>query len=167
MAASMKRASCRSRRLLTQSRHLRARKLVVKIGRPWPCRFCRDICALTIRRFPTTSSCGANSIPWRRRQILRVDGARFPVGFSGPRKCRCGCPITFSKAQVVANAPGCDLAEFTVGDARAQKCIVVRDPADPSHGLIYDGARPGDRSITSGAAKRIRDRARHLTSPSY
>jgi hypothetical protein len=72
-----------------------------------------------------------------------------------------------SKAQVVANAPGCDLAEFTVGDARAQKCIVVRDPADPAHGLIYDAARPGDRSITSGAAKRIRDRARHLTPPSY
>jgi hypothetical protein len=72
-----------------------------------------------------------------------------------------------TKAQVVANAIGCDLAAFTIGDARAVGCIVVRDPGDPAHGLIYDGKNPGNRAIPSGAAKRIRDRARHLTPPSY
>ncbi len=53
-----------------------------------------------------------------------------------------------TKAQVVANAVGCDLAEFTVGDARAQGCIVARDPNDPSHGLIYDGTNPGVKTIS-------------------
>jgi hypothetical protein len=70
-----------------------------------------------------------------------------------------------SKAQVVANAPGCELAEFTVGDARAENCIVMRDPDDPSHGLIYDKSRPGERPIPQKAARRLRDRAKLLAPP--
>jgi hypothetical protein len=72
-----------------------------------------------------------------------------------------------SKLQVVTNAPGCELAQFTVGDARAQGCIITRDPNDTSHGLIYDGTKPGIKTISSGAAKRIRDKAKHLTPPTY
>lgn len=70
-----------------------------------------------------------------------------------------------SKAQVVANAPGCDLAEFTVGDARAEKCIFMRDPNDPAHGLIYDKAQPGERAIPQKAARRLRNRAKLLSPP--
>jgi hypothetical protein len=62
-----------------------------------------------------------------------------------------------SRAQVVANAPGCYLAEFTVGTARRQNCIVCRDPNDPAHGLIYGKAKPGDRPITQKHARHIRD----------
>lgn len=72
-----------------------------------------------------------------------------------------------SKAKVTNNAAGCDLAEFTVGDVRAEGCIVARDPSDPSHGLIYNQNDPGVKKISSGMARRIRDRAKHLTPPNY
>ena len=64
-----------------------------------------------------------------------------------------------SKAQVFANAPGCYLAEFTVGIARKYGCRVRRDPNDLAHGLIYDDAKPGDRPIPQKHARRIRDAA--------
>jgi hypothetical protein len=65
-----------------------------------------------------------------------------------------------SLADVVARSPGAYVAEFTVGDARRENCRVRRDPNDPAHGLIYDNQKPGERSLTRGQARRIRDRAR-------
>ena len=62
-----------------------------------------------------------------------------------------------TRAQVMANAPGSYLAEFTVGTARTNGCIVCRDPNDASHGLIYDSGKPGERAIPQKAARRIRN----------
>lgn len=63
-----------------------------------------------------------------------------------------------SLVDVVARNPGACIAEFTVGDARRENCRVRRDPNDPAHGLIYDNQKPGERSLTRGQARRIRDR---------
>lgn len=64
-----------------------------------------------------------------------------------------------TRSQVMANAPGSYLAEFTVGTARANGCIVCRDPNDASHGLIYDNLKPGERAIPQKTARRIRNSA--------
>ena len=65
-----------------------------------------------------------------------------------------------SLTDVVATNHGAYIAEFTVGDARRENCRVRRDPNDSAHGLIYDNQKPGERSLTRGQARRIRDRAR-------
>jgi hypothetical protein len=62
-----------------------------------------------------------------------------------------------SQADVLSNAPGCYLAEFTVGTARKHGCRVRRDPNDPAHGLIYDDLKPGERPIPQKHCRRIRD----------
>jgi len=67
-----------------------------------------------------------------------------------------------SLADVAARNPGAYFAEFIVGDARRQNCRVRRDPNDPAHGLIYDNQKPGERPLTRGQARRIRDRAKLL-----
>jgi hypothetical protein len=64
-----------------------------------------------------------------------------------------------SLADVVTRNPGAYIAEFTVGDARRERCRVQRDPNDPGHGLIYDDQKPGERALTRGQARRIRDKA--------
>ena len=62
-----------------------------------------------------------------------------------------------SLAQVQAANLGSFVAEFLIGDARNEKCIVVRDPANPAHGLIYDAQKLGDQRISRSQAHRIRD----------
>jgi hypothetical protein len=68
-----------------------------------------------------------------------------------------------SLAAVRANAPGSFIAEFAVGRARIVDCIIARDPNDPSHGLIYDKTKPGDRAISKKAARHIRDNSNLIT----
>jgi hypothetical protein len=65
-----------------------------------------------------------------------------------------------SQTDVVRRNPGAYLAEFTVGDARREHCRVRRDPNNAAHGLIYDDQKPGERSLTRGQARRIRDSAK-------
>jgi hypothetical protein len=65
-----------------------------------------------------------------------------------------------SQTDVVRKNPGAYLAEFTVGDARRENCRVRRDPNDAAHGLIYDDQKPGDRPLTRGQVRRIRDSAK-------
>jgi hypothetical protein len=63
-------------------------------------------------------------------------------------------------SQVIAQNKGCFVAELTVGTIRQERCIIARDPNDPAHGLVYNENDPGDRRISSGQAKRMRDCAR-------
>jgi hypothetical protein len=46
---------------------------------------------------------------------------------------------------IKAQYPGWRIAQFTAGAARDEGYIVVRDPADPNHGLLYDKDSPGKR----------------------
>ena len=64
-----------------------------------------------------------------------------------------------SLIDVMARSAGAYIAQFTVGDARQEGCRVRRDPNDPAHGLIYDNQKPGERPLTRGQARRIRDKA--------
>lgn len=64
-----------------------------------------------------------------------------------------------SLSDVVKRNPGAYVAEFKAGDARGERCRVRRDPNDPGHGLIYDDQKPGERALTRGQARRIRDKA--------
>lgn len=69
-------------------------------------------------------------------------------------------PLTDPQS-VLANYPNHKLSQFTAGDARAEGCIVVRDPLpeDPSHAIVCrnDGH---DKRISGSQAKRIAARAR-------
>lgn len=65
-----------------------------------------------------------------------------------------------SLADVLTGNPGAYIAEFTAGDARRENCRIRRDPNDRAHGLIYDNQKPGERTLTRGQARRIRDSAK-------
>jgi hypothetical protein len=60
---------------------------------------------------------------------------------------------------LIAKFPAAYIAEFTVGTIRSEGCIIVRDPNDPAHGLIYDAQKLGDQRLSKGQARRIRDAA--------
>jgi hypothetical protein len=66
--------------------------------------------------------------------------------------------------QVQGSNSGSFVAEFSVGVLRRENCIIVRDPSDYAHGLIYDAQQPGDRRITRGQSRRIRDAASLIVS---
>lgn len=65
-----------------------------------------------------------------------------------------------SLSDVMKKNPGAWIAKLTVGDARQESCRIRRDPNDPAHGLIYDNQKPGERALTRGQARRIRDSAK-------
>ncbi len=65
--------------------------------------------------------------------------------------------------QVQVANPGSFVAEFPVEVIRKENSIIVRDPNDYAHGLIYDALKPGERRITRGQAHRIRNAARLIT----
>jgi hypothetical protein len=68
--------------------------------------------------------------------------------------------IALSRVQV--ENPGAFVAQFTVADILKEDCIIMRDPQDYAHGLIYDRTDPG-RRISRGQARRIRDAATLIT----